>query len=258
MGSSSWTRSSADFGVCAQHLVKTLSFSSQEIRTNGVSGAAWHSFVRRREFEMVATCFPRGTFFDEALELGAGDGGQSEVIAPYCRHLTCTELLANNEAVGRFQARNLPNVSYELCDARDLSRFEDRSFDFIFSSNMLEHVEGVGRCLGECRRVLCNGGMMVHTMPSRVWKIWNSAVSLGLRRVKPPIHGTSRSHLAEFRDFGVARWQREFASCGFKVYRMVGLPFYFGHGPRPQKLLLAGNKLGWKSSVAYFCRPDAS
>jgi len=234
--------------------LKTFSFSPQEIRTNGTSGAIWGSFVRHREFEMVATCFPRGTFFEKALELGAGDGGQSEVIAPYCRHLTCTELLENNEAVGRFQARNIPNVSYELCDARDLSRFADSSFDFIFSSNMLEHVEGVGRCLGECRRVLRDGGIMVHTMPSRSWKIWNSLVYLGLRRSAPPIHGTSSSHLAEWRDFGVRRWCREFREAGFEVDQTVGLPFYFGHGPRPRKLLLLGNQLKWKSSVAYFCR----
>lgn len=238
--------------------VRKFSFTPREISAHGNSGADWHSFVRRREFEIVASFLPPGTLFNAALELGAGDGGQSEVIAPYCKHLTCTELLENNEAVGRFQARNIPNVSYELCDARDLSRFADDSFDFIFSSNMLEHVEGVDRCLAECRRVLRDGGVVVHTMPSRSWKIWNTVVCLVLRREVPPIHGTSPSHLREWCDFGVRRWKREFRKAGFDVDQAIGLPFYFGHGPRPRKLLLLGNRLRWKSSVAYFCRASKS
>lgn len=234
--------------------MRTFSFTGEEICTHGASAALWRPFVRRREFELIAEYLPPGKLFANALELGAGDGGQSEFIAPLCGHLTCTELLENNEAVGRFQARNIPNVSYELCDARDLSRFSDDSFDFIFSSNMLEHVEGVDRCLRECRRVLRDGGLMVHTMPSRDWKLWNTIVSLGVKRHRPPIHGTSPSHLVEFLDFGVARWRREFRKAGFDVYQTIGLPFYFGHGPRPRKLLLLGNRLRWKSSVAYFCR----
>ena len=237
-------------------VLRTFFFTPGQISENAGSGSAWHSFVRRREFEIVMSLLPPATRFSSALELGAGDGGQSEVIAPHCEHLTCTELLENNEAVGRFRARNLSNVTYELCDARDLSKFPDRSFDFIFSSNMLEHVEGVQRCLVECRRVLRSGGLMVHTMPSRDWKLWNTVVSLAIKRQRPPIHGTSASHVAEFLDFGVSRWRGEFRQAGFDVFQVAGLPFYFGHGPNPRKLLLLGNRLGWKSSVAYFCRPS--
>jgi ubiquinone/menaquinone biosynthesis C-methylase UbiE len=108
---------------------------------------------RRREIEMVMEAFPTGTRFRNALELGAGDGGQSDTIARFCDRLTCAEI--NNRGFG---ARDLPNVTFQVLDARDLSGFGDSSFDFTFSSNMLEHVEGVNQCLGECRRVLAPNG----------------------------------------------------------------------------------------------------
>jgi 2-polyprenyl-3-methyl-5-hydroxy-6-metoxy-1,4-benzoquinol methylase len=111
--------------------------------------------------------------FDIALELGAGDGGQSETIARYCSHLICTEAFEDGNAIiGVFQGRNIPNVSYELCDALDLSRFSPNTFDFVFSSNMLEHVSDVPRCLAECKRVARSDAIIIHSMPSRHWKLW--------------------------------------------------------------------------------------
>lgn len=213
----------------------------------------WHSFVRRREFELVMQEFPSEKLFENALELGAGDGGQSETIAKYCRRLTCTELDEfGTNLIGAFSARNIPNVEYQLCDARDLSRFSDASFDFVFSSNMLEHVEGVEQCLRECARVLGPGGVMVHTMPSRYWKFWNTAVSVGVHRSRPQIHALSATHLEEWRVFGVSAWKRQFRNAGLVVTKVLGLPFYFGHGPSPRSLIKLGNALGWYGSVAYF------
>jgi hypothetical protein len=86
--------------------------------------------VRRREFEMVMEAFPLGTRFHNALELGAGDGGQSETIAGFCERLTCTEMnTRGNEMIGPFKARELPNVTFKLLDARDLSGFGEGTFD---------------------------------------------------------------------------------------------------------------------------------
>ena len=217
----------------------------------------WVQFVRQREFDFILEKFAPGHVFDNALELGAGDGSQSEIIAKHCRQLTCTELeAASDTLLGAFQARNLPNVEYQLCDARDLSRFGDGSFDFVFSSNMLEHVDGVQRCLAECGRVLATGGTMVHSMPSRHWKFWNAALSLFSHRMRPKIHGLSSNHWDEWKDFGVSRWKKEFARAGLRVTRTLGLPFYFGHGPSPRNLLRIGNALGWHGSVAYFVKKE--
>jgi ubiquinone/menaquinone biosynthesis C-methylase UbiE len=227
--------------------------SGGELATCPTNYREWHQFVREREFLTVLEQFPAGHRFANALELGAGDGSQSEIIAKHCHRLTCTELEAVSDTLlGAFQARNLPNVDYQLCDARDLSRFADASFDFVFSSNMLEHVDGLRRCLTECRRVLAPGGIMIHIMPSRHWKLWNAIVSVLCHRMKPKIHGLSQNHWQEWKSFGVASWKKEFSGAGLQVTKVIGLPFYFGHGPNPKFLIRLGNALGWHGSVAYF------
>jgi SAM-dependent methyltransferase len=47
----------------------------------------------------------------------------------------------------------------------------DASFDFIFSSSVLEHVRDRERAMGELRRCLRPDGVMVHLMPSPTWKL---------------------------------------------------------------------------------------
>ena len=57
-----------------------------------------------------------------------------------------------------------------VCDATRLP-FRDASFDFIFSSSVLEHIRDRGPLYRELRRCLRPGGVMVHIMPSRTWKL---------------------------------------------------------------------------------------
>ena len=110
--------------------IQRRTFPTRDIRTYGTDLQTWHKFVRRREFEMVMEAFPLRTRFHNALELGAGDGGQSETIAGFCERLTCTEMnTRGNEMIGPFKARELPNVTFKLLDARDLSGFGEGSFD---------------------------------------------------------------------------------------------------------------------------------
>lgn len=59
-------------------------------------------------------------------------------------------------------------VEAEVGDATDLSRFDDATFDAVFASNFLEHLDhaGVDRCLAEVRRVLRPGGRVVLVQPN--------------------------------------------------------------------------------------------
>jgi ubiquinone/menaquinone biosynthesis C-methylase UbiE len=238
--------------------IKQSHFTDTEIITNSQSSEKWHKFVRRKEFELIASHFlpsrPR-----HALELGAGDGGQSEIISQYVDRLTCTELIAEGNIGfgGRFNTRTLPNVQFILCDATDLSRFESSTFDFVYSSNMLEHIHDVEKCLKECARVLRKDGLMIHVMPSRDWKIFNfiGAVLMG---IPPAIHGVSATHFSEFRNFDESVWLLKIRSAGFAVVAMLRMPFYIGHGPKFIKLIRLGNKLRLKSSTAFICKRLAS
>lgn len=230
-----------------------VKFDPKELVRHSKELGAWHKFVRTTEFDNIANYI--GRYFTKGLELGAGDGGQSEIIAKHCDFLTCTELGegGRNSRIRKFQERNIPNVSYEFCDATNLSRYDDSSFDFVFSSNMLEHISNWKRCLEECNRVLKDDGIMVHTMPSREWKFWNSILFL-IKGKKPQIHGVEKSNCKEFLSFGEKNWIDRIESSGLIVNAKLRLPFYFGFGPKPLFLIQLGNRLGWKSSTAYIIK----
>lgn len=68
------------------------------------------------------------------------------------------------------------NLSFEYGDARDL-RFEDRSFDYAVSTNLLEHLSADDgrRHVREVWRVLRNGGCYLFFVPSRINAGYRSA-----------------------------------------------------------------------------------
>lgn len=118
---------------------------------------------RLREFEAAFGRVPDASL-GFALELGGGDGFLAALLARCCRTLVTTDYYRSRlrAARGRFER--------VLCDAGRLP-FRDGSVDFIFSSSVLEHVRARGLALAEMARCLKPGGVMVHIMPSRTWKI---------------------------------------------------------------------------------------
>lgn len=230
---------------------KKFMFTSDEIDSHTSDRKKWHNFVRRREAEIIFSMFPDKKF-NLGLELGAGDGGQSITISQYCEKLVCTEKNDRSHAwLGQtILERQISNVEYKLCDAQDLSQFDNGTFDLIFSSNMLEHIPNVGKCLKECKRVLIDDGIMFHTMPSRWWKLF----SLGLNMVKlrpPGIHGISANQWQEFIAFGVNNWTNLIESIGLNVTEIIGLPFYVGHGNQFIPIIKIGNALNISASYLY-------
>jgi SAM-dependent methyltransferase len=237
--------------MSAPRVRRTFSLTADEIEANRHTNRAWYTFVRRREAEMVFSLFP-GRRYARALELGAGDGNQSAVLARHCDHLVCTE--KDPESYAWFGEpllrRSLPNVDYRLCDAEDLSAWEDGRFDLVYTSNLLEHVARPDVCLRECRRVLAAGGLMLHVMPSRTWKLANGAISLaGLHR--PQIHGVSTSNWEELVAFGAGSWAERLRAAGLRLTELIGLPFYLGHGNTWIPLIKLGNRAGLSASYLY-------
>jgi hypothetical protein len=80
--------------------------------------------------------------------------------------------------------------------------------------------------------------------PTRSWR----------ERLLPPIHGVSRTHALEFRDFHPDSWQRLFEAHGYSCVRVLPLATYSpSEVPLvPPNRLMA--RLGFPSSIAYFLR----
>jgi SAM-dependent methyltransferase len=119
---------------------------------------------RRREFAAAFDRVPRH-LFGAGLELGGGDGFLASLLAPYCRSFVTTDA---------YRPRLVPDqpcaVERLVCDAAALP-FANASFEFIFSSSVLEHLRDLSAALEEMRRCLRPGGLMLHIVPSRTWKL---------------------------------------------------------------------------------------
>jgi ubiquinone/menaquinone biosynthesis C-methylase UbiE len=97
---------------------------------------------------------------DEVLELGAG-------WCDFANHIQARRVVAMDldATVKRAAA---PHVEAVVGDCTDLTRFEDDSFDVVFASNLLEHLERPAsqRLLRGARRVLRPNGRLILMQPN--------------------------------------------------------------------------------------------
>lgn len=251
--------------------------------------SAYLHALRERETALIFSRFSPATFAC-GLELGAGDGFQSRLLAGYVRQLIVTDY---RPAILAQPAR--PGITYRLCDAERVDEvFAPAQFDLIFSSNLLEHLPDVPRGLAGVRRVLADDGIAIHVVPSPFWKLchvvgfypnavvsrldrlsarraarlagapamtgeeWdNNPKTAGrrysyLRRLVAPVpHGVSAGNLAEFSAFSPRRWRAEFAAAGFRVAAVLPGPLSSGYGFGLDGLRRGLERLGLASEYVY-------
>lgn len=237
---------------------------------------------RQRDFEALFGRIAPGSLGD-MLEIGSGDGYNASKLAPLGKSLVTSE-----PSPGRAKhAVELPRVR---CSATALP-FADASFDFIFSSSVLEHIRDRVSAFAEIKRVLRPGGVMVHVMPSTTWKTlqlmfyyphvivsglemigaknqlpaagetsteyWNhggkkpSAWQEFKNGVLPPVHGEFKGHVREMIGFRAKSWRRELEAAGFAVTKRLRLPLCSGYGFGFERLRWVGEKCGMSAHNAF-------
>jgi len=124
--------------------------------------------IRKREIDIVFSLLPQ-KHFTSALELGAGDGYQTTLLAPHIDKFISSDL--NFKRIK--ETLKVPTVVYKTVDADEIEGvFEPQTFEFIFSSNMLEHIRDPRKFLSATRSILTDDGYAVHIIPSRHIKIF--------------------------------------------------------------------------------------
>ena len=98
------------------------------------------------------------------LEIGAGTGRQAAEIAARGFEIEAIEISSSNYS----SERQFKITDY---DGHTIP-FSDRSFDIVFSSNVLEHVPDLPRLHSEIRRVLRPDGYCLHVLPTHSWRFW--------------------------------------------------------------------------------------
>ncbi len=130
----------------------------------------WNTYlhaIRKQEIAIVFSML-NNRRFAKGLELGAGDGYQTTYLTTRCDEFVSSDL--NFDRLK--QEYRVEGASYKKLDADNLAGvFPDRSFDFIFSSNMLEHLGNRESFLRETHRMLTDDGIAVHIVPGRWMKV---------------------------------------------------------------------------------------
>jgi SAM-dependent methyltransferase len=122
--------------------------------------------LRGREIERIFSNCPR-KYFGSGLEIGAGDCFQSGLLSEYVERLTVTEYseewLKDKKDSGR--------ITHMACDAEKIGGyFPEKTFDLVYSSNVLEHLPRPELALEGIRKILKDDGITVHSVPNRLWK----------------------------------------------------------------------------------------
>ena len=124
--------------------------------------------IRKREIDMVFSLLPEMRF-TSGLEVGAGDGFQTTLIAQRADRLISSDL--NFKRIK--ESLKVPGVVYKIIDADSIGGvFKNGTFDLIFSSNVLEHLRDPQTFLTQTLPMLTDNGYAVHIVPSRHIKIF--------------------------------------------------------------------------------------
>jgi SAM-dependent methyltransferase len=177
------------------------------------------------------------------LEIGGGTGFQARRLADRGYAVSSIDI----DPSGLDSTKTFPVAGY---DGRRFP-FADRSFDAVFSSNVLEHIEEPGLTHGECRRVLKPGGSCVHLVPTAAWRFWEAAgyhADLAHRFARKAMarlpfrktRGTAAAGIPGFRSRGI----RE-RSPG-ELLRRVLIPSPHGAHGSALSELLAFSMLSWR------------
>ena len=195
---------------------------------------------------IVSATVPAGACI---LEIGAGTGWQARELATRGYQVSAIDIPTSNHG----KARIWPIIDF---DGRHIP-FPDASFDIVYSSNVLEHVEDIDTLNREMARVLRPGGHAVHYVPTSAWRAWSLAAfypallrdawrRLGghrpasgapadaapappaassqrsfagklLRRIVPHAHGAVGTCWTELVRFTRTSWDRYFAGAGWTI-----------------------------------------
>ena len=115
--------------------------------------------IRDYELDLVQALMPLG---GRILEVGSGAGWQAQRLADQGRSIVALDVPTSNYT----HVRAYPPVLY---DGERIPIAGD-TFDVVFSSNVLEHVDNLIFLSAELRRVLKPGGLAIHVLPTPSWR----------------------------------------------------------------------------------------
>lgn len=132
----------------------------------------YQKIIRDKEWSFLSSEIPESSRF---LDVGCGTG-YTMTLAQKDLNCNCIGIDPDpgDKGVGRFSTEK-KNVQHIVKGSAELIPFPDKSFDVVFCSHVLEHVNDETKALKEISRVLKDKGVLVIGMPTATMAFINWA-----------------------------------------------------------------------------------
>jgi SAM-dependent methyltransferase len=140
--------------------MKTEDHRGEDAALRGNPSFVWRAGQERRLALIRQTIPLEG---QRVLDVGCGIGMYTSAFLRYTPHVTGVEIEIERAVEARHRAQGVTQAVGEALP------FEDRSFDVVFSHEVLEHVRDDRRCAAEMVRVTQPGGHIIIFVPNRLY-----------------------------------------------------------------------------------------
>lgn len=168
--------------------------SSRKAAAIAVSGKGWEDELRSSAAQPVRNLIELASVSeqDDVLEIGCGIGRIGLELAPQCRSWTGADISANMLSYAARRLRDARNVRLQQLHGGGLTGFAGHSFDVVYATNMLAHLDEVDRWryVQDAFRVLRPGGrIFLDTMDltsDEGWTLFAGSASQSQDLERPP------------------------------------------------------------------------
>ena len=145
------------------------------------------------------------------LDVGCDGATLTEVVAERCKPSEVIGIDIAHESVA-YSKKKSPDFEFAVAHAEQLP-FAEATFDMIFCSEVLEHIDHPEKMLGEVRRCLKQGACAIVEVPTETWffkAVWSIWTRIG------PGKAWHHAHVVDFKGDLLERIVKE---AGFKIRR---------------------------------------
>jgi SAM-dependent methyltransferase len=126
-----------------------------------LSWVPWRKYIQNHQVEFFSSFISKST--SNILEIGGGDGMKSMLLDKLGYNVVCVD-------VEPWEEQFFPIIKIKNNELP----FKSNSFDVIFSSHVIPHVEEKNLLFNEINRVLNSDGIILHEVPSCWWSLFTN------------------------------------------------------------------------------------
>lgn len=233
----------------------------------------YQQIIRDSEWAQIANYIPKNSKF---LDVGCGAGYS---LMRASQDLNCevegTDADPGSHGVGRYIKNMVNTVAIKQGFAEDLP-YANESFDVVYSSHVLEHVNSESKSLKEMKRVLKDNGTLIIGMPTatmatinylsqfvftthiKIYEFFRNSFSknalnnfIKIFRVNSHSYPRAKSIWHDLYHYRISNWEKT-VEREFKVKTVIK-PCFYPYPDYPQLFKLYTSKF-FSSSVFFICQ----